>query len=221
VARDAAFCFTYADDLERFRALGVELVFFSPMHDARLPEGIDGLFLPGGFPETHMRALEQNASMRHAVREAIEGGLPVYAECGGLMYLAERIRWGDEVAEMCGVAPGEAVMHSRPQGRGIVHLRRSPAAPWSPAAAPGEAIRAHEFHYAALEECARDARAFAWEVARGHGIDGAHDGIVLHNMVAEFAHLRNTRQSPWVDAFTDFMRQCKETRLTEVKAEQG
>ena len=209
VARDAAFCFAYADDLERMEAAGAELVFFSPLHDAALPENIDALFLPGGFPETHMRELEANATMRQAVATAIRDGLPTYAECGGLMYLAERIRWGERVAEMCGIVPGEAVMHEKPQGRGIVHLAASGAAPWSPAGGTGEVIRAHEFHYAALEKCPCERLSFAWEVKRGFGIDGQHDGVVLHNLVAGFAHLRHTRQSPWVDAFLTFARNHK------------
>ena len=209
VARDAAFCFTYADDLERMEAAGAEIVFFSPLHDTALPENIDAVFLPGGFPETHMKELQANATMRQSVAAAIRGGLPTYAECGGLMYLAERIRWGEEAAEMCGVVPGEAVMHEKPQGRGIVHLAASGAAPWTPAGGAGEVIRAHEFHYAALEKCPCEHLAFAWEVKRGFGIDGAHDGVVLHNLVAGFAHLRHTRQSPWVDAFLTFARNHK------------
>ncbi len=211
VARDAAFCFLYEDDLDRFRALGAELVFFSPLHDTALPENIDALFLPGGFPETHMFELQANAAMREAIASAIRSGLPAYAECGGLMYLAERIRWREKSAEMCGVLPGEAVMNERPQGRGIVHLAASGAAPWTPAEGTGKAIRAHEFHYAALENCPCDALTFAWEVKRGFGINGRHDGIVMHNLIAGFAHLRHTRQSPWVDAFLAFARSVRET----------
>ncbi len=220
VARDAAFCFTYADDLERFEALGVELVFFSPMHDARLPENIDGLFLPGGFPETHMRVLEQNADMRHAVRAAIEAGLPAYAECGGLMYLARAIRWRDEVAAMCGVVPGEAVMHDRPQGRGIIHLRPTGAAPWSPHEGGEGVLRAHEFHHASLEGLPASLQ-HAWQVVRGQGMGGAADGVLLHNLIAGFAHLRGTRQSPWVDAFTAFMQQCRQQRRADAGHQAG
>jgi len=205
VARDAAFCFTYADDLETFQRAGAELVFFSPMADARLPDKIDALFLPGGFPETHMRELEANSEMRGAIARAIGGGLPAYAECGGLMYLAERIRWRDETARMCGVIPGEAVMHDKPQGRGIVRLAQAAGAPWR----IGDEIQAHEFHYAALENCPCDALDYAWAVRRGFGIDGKHDGIVMHNLVAGFAHLRHTRQSPWVTSFLQFARKNK------------
>ncbi|HHN72903.1 MAG TPA: cobyrinate a,c-diamide synthase, partial [Thermopetrobacter sp.] len=207
VARDAAFCFYYEDDLERFAAAGAELVFFSPITDTALPEDIDGLFLGGGFPETHMAALSANTAMREAVARAVADGLPTYAECGGLMYLAEGIAWQGERAEMCGVVPARVVMNSRPQGRGIIHLQATGAAPWGPVAAGGR-IRAHEFHYASLHGLPREAR-YAWAVRRGYGTDGAHDGMVLGNLVAGFAHLRHTRQCPWVTAFVDFVRDAR------------
>ncbi len=212
VARDAAFCFTYADDLETFTRAGAELVFFSPLRDERPPRDIHGLFLPGGFPETHMRQLQANAAMRARIAAAIRDGLPAYAECGGLMYLAECIRWQGEEARMCGVVPGEAVMHDRPQGRGIVHLRRAEQAPWSPAPCVGDVVRAHEFHHATLEGADWNAWRFAWVVARGAGITGEHDGIVVRNLVAGFAHLRHARQSPWITAFLRFVRQRKKVK---------
>ncbi len=204
IAQDAAFCFYYPDDLERFAAEGAALVPFSPISDARLPEGIHGLFLGGGFPETHMAALAANRAMRESIARAIAAGLPAYAECGGLMYLSRSIAWAGERAEMCGVVPARAVMNARPQGRGIIHLEAQAAAPW-PVVPPGERIRAHEFHYASLHGVPRDV-AYAWRVRRGHGITGEADGMVLHNLVAGFAHLRHTRQSPWVSAFVDFVR---------------
>ncbi len=204
IAQDAAFCFYYPDDLERFAEEGAELVPFSPISDTRLPEGIHGLFLGGGFPETHMAALAANKAMRESIARAIEAGLPTYAECGGLMYLTRSITWAGERAEMCGVVPARTVMNARPQGRGIIHLEAQKTAPW-PVVAPGKRIRAHEFHYASLHGVPVDA-AYAWRVRRGHGITGEADGMVMHNLVAGFAHLRHTRQSPWVSAFVDFVR---------------
>jgi len=204
IARDAAFCFYYPDDLEAFAQAGAELVPFSPIADAALPENVDGLFLGGGFPETHMAALAANASMRESVRRAIDSGLPTYAECGGLMYLAETLAWQGEKQQMCGAVPARAVMNARPQGRGTIRLAATGAAPWSPVRAGG-LVAAHEFHYASLHGLS-DADVYAWEVRRGHGITGRHDGIVIGNLVAGFTHLRNTRQSPWVRAFVDFVR---------------
>ncbi len=208
IARDAAFCFYYPDDLEAFAQAGAELVPFSPIADSGLPENVDGLFLGGGFPETHMAALAANAPMRESIRRAIRDGMPAYAECGGLMYLAETLVWKGEKQQMCGVVPARAVMNVRPQGRGTIRLAATGAAPWSPASA-GSLVAAHEFHYASLHGLP-ETTAFAWEVRRGHGITGRHDGVVIRNLVAGFTHLRNTRQSPWVRAFVDFVRKCRD-----------
>ena len=210
VARDAAFCFYYPDDLEAFARAGAELVSFSPISDAVLPEDIDGLFLGGGFPETHMAALADNAAMRTAIREAVASGLPAYAECGGLMYLAESLVWGAQKAPMCGVIKARAVMNARPQGRGIIHLAATGEAPWSPRIA-GERAAAHEFHYASLHGLEPMTR-FAWKVLRGHGTDGAHDGVVQGNLVAGFTHLRDTEKLRWVGPFVDFVRRRKRPR---------
>jgi len=207
IARDAAFGFYYPDDLEAFRRAGASLVPVDLIHDARLPDNVDGLFIGGGFPETSMRALSENSSMRADIKAAVESGMPVYAECGGLMYLAETLVWQGEKADMCSVLPVRAVMNTRPQGRGTILLKGSGDAPWSPVPA-GSEFAAHEFHYASLHGVPGDAR-FAWSVMRGHGIDGRHDGIVTNNLVAGFAHLRQTEATPWVDAFVDYVRARK------------
>ncbi len=92
IARDAAFGFYYPGDLDALRSAGAELVSFDALHAEHLPK-VDGLFIGGGFPETHMEALAANTSLRRELHDAIEGGLPAYAECGGLMYLARGIEW--------------------------------------------------------------------------------------------------------------------------------
>lgn len=200
VARDKAFGFYYADDLERFTELGAELVPFNALTDTALPD-CDGLFIGGGFPETQMPALAANTSLRADIKRAILAGLPSYAECGGLMYLCEAMRWQDKRYDMVGVVPAEAVMHKHPQGRGYVEYTATENHPWG---AETSAIKAHEFHYARLENLAADVD-FARKLARGAGIDGQHDGIVIHNLLAGFCHLRNTNENPWVDRFLDFV----------------
>jgi cobyrinic acid a,c-diamide synthase len=182
------------------------LEFFSPLSDARLPEA-DGLLLGGGFPETHMAALEANTPLRADIRAAIKAGIPAYAECGGLMYLCRSIRWGDERREMAGVIPADAVMGDKPQGYGLVTLRETGAAPWG-GLTPGGAVRAHEFHYARLENIEPGLR-FAYEVIRGHGMTGGQDGVVIGNLLAGFAHLRHTGQTPWAERFVGLARRCK------------
>ena len=96
VAYDQAFHFYYSDSLAAFRFSGAELVYFSPLQDQFLPEGIDGLILGGGFPEIFAAKLSQNVSMRNSIRSALEKGLPTYAECGGMMYLSQEIRGQDQ-----------------------------------------------------------------------------------------------------------------------------
>ncbi len=205
IARDAAFGFYYADDLDALRAAGAELVVFDALHDARLP-AVDGLFIGGGFPETHSEALQANAELRAQIRTAIEAGMPAYAECGGLMYLARSITWGVRRNEMVGVIPGDVVMHDRPQGRGYIHLRETGLGPWGKLTAQGE-FRAHEFHYASLENLAPGLPC-AYEVRRVQGIDGHRDGLIYKNLLAGFAHLRHTRHTPWATRFVALVRAC-------------
>lgn len=207
IARDSAFGFYYPGDLEALRDAGAELVPFDALRDKRLP-AVDALFIGGGFPETHMDALAANAEMRAAVRDAIEAGMPAYAECGGLMYLARSIQWNGRRAEMAGVLPADIVMHARPVGRGYVHLRETGRGPWP--ARSSTLIRAHEFHYSSVENLA-PGLAFAYDVERGHGIDGRHDGIVYRNLLASYAHLRDVAGHRWAARFVAFARRCATT----------
>ena len=208
IARDAAFGFYYPGDLEALRAAGAELVPFDALRDTNLPE-VDGLFIGGGFPETQMDALAANAALRGDVRMAIDAGMPAYAECGGLMYLARGIEWHGRRAEMAGVIPADIVMHDRPVGRGYVNLRETGHGLWPASRSAGEAlIRAHEFHYSSVENLAPGAR-FAYDVERGHGIDGRHDGIVHRNLLASYAHLRDVAGNRWAGRFVEFIRCCR------------
>lgn len=206
IARDAAFGFYYPGDLERLEEAGAELVPFDTLRDRQLP-AVDGLFIGGGFPETHMEALEANGELRQAIRAAIEAGLPAYAECGGLMYLARSIRWGERCSAMVGIIPGEIVMYEKPQGRGYVRLRETGHNPWpGHGAAPAE-FYAHEFHYSMLENLS-SGLTYAYDMVRGTGIDGRHDGIVYRNLVANYVHLRDVEGYHWARRFVDFVRQC-------------
>ena len=219
IARDAAFGFYYPDDLEGLARAGAELVPFDALRDPSLPP-VDGLFIGGGFPETQMAALEANRAMRESIRAAIAGGMPTYAECGGLMYLSQSLTWNGETREMCGALPGHAVMHHRPQGRGYVVLEETGAGPWSmqpsktgvPARFP-----VHEFHYASLEGLPEDL-AFAYRVIRGHGIDGAHDGIVQGNVLASFSHLRDVEGNRWAARFVNFIRSRNRQQIRQAAA---
>lgn len=207
IARDAAFGFYYPDDLEALEAGGAELVFFDTLNDTRLPE-VDGLFIGGGFPETRMQLLEKNQLLRASIKRAIENGLPCYAECGGLMYLSRSITWQGQTHQMVGILPGDVVMHARPQGRGYIRLKATASAPWPVNDDPSQVICGHEFHYSALENLP-DNLEYAFDVQRGTGVNGKHDGIVYKNMLANYSHLRNTRQSPWIRGYLGHVRKCK------------
>jgi cobyrinic acid a,c-diamide synthase len=206
IMRDAAFGFYYEDDLQALQEGGAELVPINAMQDKRLP-AIDGLIIGGGFPESFMAELEANASLRHDIKRAIDNGLPAYAECGGLMYLARSMSWKGRSHAMADVIPGDVVMHERPVGRGYVRLKETGASPWD-TVAPVDDIHAHEFHYSSLENLP-DGLTYAYEVLRGHGVDGKRDGIVYKNLLASYTHLRSTRRFSWVKRFLALVEKCK------------
>ena len=204
IARDRAFGFYYADDLEALERAGAELVFFDTLRDARLPR-VDGLVIGGGFPEVFMRELEANAALRGEIRAAIEAGMPAYAECGGLMYLARSLSWRGDTRRMVGAIAGDVVMREKAVGRGYVRLAPTDAHPWFDRGEERAEVPAHEFHYSSIEGLAADTR-FAYHVARGHGTDGKSDGIVVNNLLANYAHLRNAGSCDWAARFVEFVR---------------
>ncbi len=216
IARDRAFGFYYADDLQALEAAGAELLPFDTLRDSALPADINGLFIGGGFPELFLPELQANAPLRAQIADAIEAGLPVYAECGGLMYLARSIRWQGKTGRMVGAIPADVVMHKKPVGRGYVTLQAGAAMPWP--ALRGTEVRAHEFHYSALEGLPADST-YAWGVARGHGLDGQVDGLVHRNVLAGYAHLRSLGPEGWAPAFVDFVRRCRDAANTAAQPE--
>ncbi|MDP2132348.1 MAG: hypothetical protein Q8J99_01930, partial [Sulfuritalea sp.] len=170
-------------------------------------------------PECFLDQLEANTPLRADIRRAIEAGLPAYAECGGLMYLARSIEWQGRSAAMVGVIPGDIRMHPKPVGRGYVILEANADHPWRNAATcdiadqeagPASAqapLYAHEFHYSSLSGLPTDTR-YAYTVRRGHGIDGRHDGVLLHRLLASYTHLRATNGCDWPANFVRHVRAC-------------
>ncbi|NOZ06655.1 MAG: hydrogenobyrinic acid a,c-diamide synthase (glutamine-hydrolyzing) [Chloroflexi bacterium] len=195
VACDEAFTFYYPSNLEALANAGANLVNIDLLHDRTLPP-VDGLYLGGGFPEMFMAELEANTAMRAAIRAGAEAGLPVYAECGGLMYLAQSIRWETRVAKMAGVLPLHVEMTDRPQGHGYVRFTTLPGNPWFDA---GQTIRGHEFHHSRVTPLATGR--FAYQMNRGHGMDGHHDGLVQGRVLASYAHLHAVSVPSWAPRF--------------------
>lgn len=207
IARDAAFGFYYPDDLHAFTECGVEIIPFNTLDDERLPE-CDALFIGGGFPESLMEKLEQNTSMRQSIKDAIDNGLPAYVECGGLMYLSRSIKWNGKTHKMVGCVPGDITMHKRPIGRGYVQLEVSEQHPWNTVNAsylPSGQFPAHEFHYSSIDNMPENAQ-FAYNIKRGTGINGKQDGFIYKNLIASYAHLRDTSENHWVEYFVNFIR---------------
>ena len=147
--------------------------------------------------------------MRRAIKEFIEKGGIAYAECGGLMYLARSITWNDKTAEMVGVIDADVAMYKKPQGRGYVQLVPTDNHLWPSTVGLDKTIHAHEFHYSGLENIPAEYK-FAYEVKRGFGIDGEVDGLIYKNLLASYAHFRNTRSMPWVEHFVEFIRHKKQ-----------
>jgi len=203
IARDRAFGFYYADDLDALVEAGAQLVPFDTLRDASLPE-VDALYIGGGFPETCAAELEANHGLRTEIKQAIENGMPAYAECGGLMYLSRGIEYQGRTYQMVGAIPGDVKMHDKPIGRGYVHLKEDEAHPWPRPNAPEKQIKAHEFHYSSLENLPQDSR-FAYRVERGYGIDGERDGLIVHNLLASYTHLRTIGSCYWATRFVAFI----------------
>ena len=208
IARDRAFGFYYADDLDALTAAGAELIPFDTLGDGHLPD-VDALYIGGGFPEMFAKELQANVALRAEIKRAIFSGMPVYAECGGLMYLSRKLSYQDSTFEMVGAIPGDVVMHDKPVGRGYVHLAENHEHPWPRPHVPAKEIRAHEFHYSSLENLPHDSK-FAYRVTRGHGIDGNNDGFMLHNLLASYTHLRTIGSCYWAARFVAFVRRVKQ-----------
>jgi len=142
--------------------------------------------------------------------------MPCYAECGGLMYLAEQLKWQDKTAPMVGIIPANAVMHSKPQGRGYVKVKQTSTMPWDELqddtgnATTAATINAHEFHYSQLEGL-QPSDEFAYDVVRGYGIDGKHDGWMYKNLLASYVHMRDTSQYHWARRFVNFVRKVADS----------
>jgi cobyrinic acid a,c-diamide synthase len=220
ICEDSAFGFYYAGDKLALQQAGAELVSFSPLVDKKLPDDLDGLFIGGGFPETHMDQLAENTSMRKSIYQAIENGLPTYAECGGLMYLSQNLYWNEQSAPMVGIIPADAQMYNKPQGRGYVKLEETEAMPWQIVTdkdenkadeAERQIINAHEFHYSSINDVkAMESKGrFAYKVHRGFGITGEYDGWVYKNLLANYSHMRDTESFRWARRFMSFIKGVK------------
>ena len=207
VARDEAFCFTYAETLDALRDAGAELVFFSPLHDEGIPEQACGLYLPGGYPELYAGALADNAPMRQSVRAAVAAGMPTVAECGGFLYLGQTLEGMDGTSyPMTGALPGDGVRKERLVRFGYSHLR---AESDSLLFRAGESLPVHEFHY--------------WDsTGNGDGLTAVKPltgrswrcGFVNRRLYAAFPHLYFAGRPELAERFVQGAEEYREERIT-------
>jgi cobyrinic acid a,c-diamide synthase len=194
VAWDPAFCFYYRDMFDAFEDNGAEVIFFSPMA-GDVPD-VDGVYLGGGYPELYAETLENSETTRKLKGLAADG-LPIYAECGGLLYLCGTYEVDDRTYKLADIVPANTRMTNRLKALGYTEARPLDKNFSS------RNIRGHEFHYS-LTECDRDAR-FAYEMIRGKGIQDGFDGLVEHNTLAGYMH-----SHPASFPVEKFVQKCRE-----------
>ena len=208
VLRDRAFNFYYPENVEALEEAGAEVLSINSFKD-RLPK-VDGLYIGGGFPEFFLEELEKNQTLRKDIAKAVEAGLPVYAECAGLMYLCRTISWERRSYEMVGVIPSDVQLSKKPQGHGYVVADVVGENPIFPI---GLTLRGHEFHHSNLVS-SKDLH-FVYRIQRGQGVSGNNDGIVYKNVFASYVHLHALGTPEWATGFVSLVRKERGYRLRE------
>jgi cobyrinic acid a,c-diamide synthase len=205
VMKDSAFQFYYPENLQALADRGARLIEISAVREKTLPS-LDALYIGGGFPETHAEQLADNLSFRESLRGAIENGLPVYAECGGLMYLGESLAMDTRIFPMAGVLPVSFSMEKRPQGHGYTLLEVDRENPFY---AVGRVLKGHEFHYSRVVSLEEGRIHFAFRVKRGTGIKENQDGLCYKNALATYSHIHALGCEEWADGL---IRKAMESR---------
>jgi cobyrinic acid a,c-diamide synthase len=201
VVRDSAFQFYYPENIEEISKRGAQVLEFSALKEKELP-AVDALYIGGGFPETHAIALADNRFFRESLRRAVQDGMPVYAECGGLMYLGEEIRLEGKSYPMAGVYPLTFTLEPKPRAHGYTELK---VVERNPFVRRGTVFKGHEFRYSEpigadkLMEPAGSEFSFVFEMRRGRGIAGGRDGILYRNALATYTHLHATGSAAWAE----------------------
>ena len=195
VVRDSAFTFYYPENLEALERLGATVVEVNALTDTALPD-LDALYIGGGYPETHAAALAANVAFRTTLKREIEAGLPVIAECGGLIYLSDAMVMGGTIYPMVGTFPVTFELGTRPQGHGYAVAEVSEPNPFF---APGTILRGHEFRYSYARDSRSEALSLAFRMQRGTGFDSKRDGLVYKNVLASFVHFHATGMPQWAE----------------------
>jgi cobyrinic acid a,c-diamide synthase len=196
IIKDSAFQFYYPENIDALREQGAEVVFLSPLKDKQLPD-VDALYIGGGFPETHAEQLAKNTSFSRQLVDLVEDGFPIYAECGGLMYLGRELILEDRSFPMAGVLPIVFDFHKRPQGHGYTRVTVDGENPYFPV---GTKIKGHEFHYSRVKKFGGEDVDLVFRMQRGAGIDRDKDGILYKNVLATYTHIHALGTPQWAPA---------------------
>lgn len=193
ILKDAAFQFYYPENLEALEKEGAELVAINAMTADKLPS-LDGLYIGGGFPETSARRLADNTSFRQSVKRAVEAGLPVYAECGGLIYLGESILLDGGEYPLAGIFPVRFGLHRKPQAHGYTEFTVLGRNPFYH---KGEMIKGHEFRYSTVLSWKGNSADLTLKMTRGVGFMDKRDGLVYNNVLALYTHIHALSTPQW------------------------
>jgi cobyrinic acid a,c-diamide synthase len=193
VFRDTAFQFYYPENLEALAREGARVIEISPLRDAGIPD-VDALYLGGGFPEMLAPALAANTQFLTSLRRLVEAGLPVYAECGGAVFLGEKLLIDQKHYEMAAVLPLVFAFRATPQGHGYAVIETVENNPFF---SVGQTLRGHEFHYTCVQSSEVKDPTFAFRVRRGHGFDGQRDGLCHRNVLACYTHVHALGVDSW------------------------
>ena len=204
---DSAFTFYYPENLEALEAAGAALAPVSALSASRLPDELDALYIGGGFPETHGASLAANSSFLEAIRDGAARGLPIYAECGGLMLLAREVLWKGNSYPMAGVLPFGVEVLARPQGHGYAELAVDRPNPFFP---EGQTLRGHEFHYSRIIPDG-DLPPTAGAVRRGVGCYQRRDGVIVGHVWAGYTHLHALATPEWAQGLVNAARRFAST----------
>jgi cobyrinic acid a,c-diamide synthase len=207
ILMDAAFQFYYSENLEALQRLGADLIMIDALTATTLPL-LDGIYIGGGFPETNARELAANARFRQSIKQAADAGLPIYAECGGLIYLGESIVLEEQEYPLAGVFPIRFGMSKKPQAHGYSSFTVDGSNPFYPL---GAEIKGHEFRYSTILDWRGQPGHLAVKMTRGQGFMAGRDGLTINNVLALYTHVHADGTPQWAEGFISRCRQHKQT----------
>lgn len=196
IIKDSAFQFYYPENIEAIGTAGAETIFISPLDSDTIPP-IDALYIGGGFPETHARQLAQNVKFREQLKSLANDGLPIYAECGGLMYLGEELVLDEKSFPMAGVLPVVFGFSKKPQGHGYTVVTVEQPNPYFKL---GTELKGHEFHYSRVLKWRGTDKDLAFNMKRGAGFINNRDGVCYKNVLATYTHIHALGTPSWAKA---------------------